>query len=297
METNKASSTALTVLQGLVYTAKFTKFNFLVSDEVLKLSEKILSSFEEGRKRLKIIESSLFRSTIVSFANKFLMRGMTVHYALRKKFIEEKTLKEIEENKITQIINLGGGFDTLLLRTSKKYENLRFIEIDHPATQKDKLKALENSKIDISRNLEFLSVDFEKERMKEKLKIDPNQNTLFIIEGVLMYLSEGSILELLKEILEVSNNKASILFTFAEINPCKLNLLNLYLKLKNENLKFETSRENLKKMFEKSGFKIELFADEKFFKESFLPTKTDDKKLIQSAILNQTEIISFAIPV
>ena len=46
-------------------------------------------------------------------------------------------VKSIDEGA-KQVVILGAGFDTLAWRLSEKFESIRFIEVDHPATSKEK---------------------------------------------------------------------------------------------------------------------------------------------------------------
>jgi methyltransferase (TIGR00027 family) len=287
MEKNQSSSTALTVLQGLVFTGKYSNLNFLVSQENLDLAIKILNSTEDGKKKLKNLESKFFRYFIIPFADKFIMKGITSHYALRKKFIEEETISHIKKYNITQVVNLGAGFDTLLIRKSKEFQDIDFYEVDHPATQNLKKKIVK--KFDVPKNLKFISVDFENEKIINKLKIDENKNTLFIIEGVLMYLEKADVLELCKEILAMTKSHFSIIFTFRVPQKAKFNILDLYLKLKHENIKSEINQQELQKLCSKNNLKMQKIIDSNFFKSNYL---INYKKQIR---LNESELIAVSV--
>lgn len=52
MKENKASITAYTVLQGIMYVAKRTKYKDLVPKDMKDLGEKVLSCSEEGQKEV-----------------------------------------------------------------------------------------------------------------------------------------------------------------------------------------------------------------------------------------------------
>ncbi len=293
MEENKASSTALTVLQGLIYTGKYSEYTFLVPEESLQLSIDILNSTQEGRKRLQALESPLFRNALIPFVDKFVMEGITTHYALRKRTIEDTVAEHIEKHNIQHIVNLGAGFDTLLLRYAQKYPSIRFTEVDHPATQKLKLESLQAQKHLLNmKNFEFLSVNFESEKVRDKLKIEPKTNTLFIVEGVFMYLTRENIKDVLQELLDMTDAHVSLVFTFAAIpkDASSFNLLNMYLKLKNEHIKSEFRDHEITDFFAHNGFTINTLVDENFFRKNLLGAHGDNPNLR----FNSREIIAIA---
>jgi len=67
------------------------------------------------------------------------------HYHHRKRWIENRVKDAIEDGFLRLVI-LGAGFDTLSYRISGDVLNTEIIELDHPATQGAKLRALEQNK-------------------------------------------------------------------------------------------------------------------------------------------------------
>jgi methyltransferase (TIGR00027 family) len=194
MKDNQASSTAFTVLQGILHIAKSSPFSYLIDDEVVSVGEQILQSSDEGRKRLKQLNSPLFALS-VKLREWIILPGITLHYILRKRHVEALTRQAISEGA-TQVIMLGAGFDPLSWRLHKKHSEVNFIEIDHPATQKVKAQALDKGN-DKGPNMHFLSVDFARQTLQDELskmpQFDSSRPTLFICEGVLMYLDEKDV--------------------------------------------------------------------------------------------------------
>jgi len=100
-----------------------------------------------------------------------------------------------------QFVVLGAGYDTRAYGALKDRE-ITFFELDQPATQRMKIEWLGKAGIDSS-HVTFVSVDFSRENFFDKLKengYDAEKKTLFLWEGVTLYLSENDVREMLREI-------------------------------------------------------------------------------------------------
>ncbi|NQZ12879.1 MAG: class I SAM-dependent methyltransferase [Algicola sp.] len=215
MKDDQASSTAYTVLQGILYIAKASPYKYLVEDEVVEVGQQILEGTEEGRNRLKQLNGP-WLGLSVKFREWLILPGITLHYILRKRHVEDITAKAIEAG-VSQVVMLGAGFDTLSWRFHKKYSDVNFIEIDHPATQKAKTVALDKNK---GANMHFLSVDFAHQTLETELSnfagFEAERKTLFICEGVMMYLSDEAVNILFKSIRDLSGVGTQFLYSALE---------------------------------------------------------------------------------
>ncbi len=108
---------------------------------------------------------------------------------------------------VTQCVILGSGFDTRAWRLSpERQARVRCFEVDAPRTQAIKLEALRVADLDTT-GITFVSADFEQEDWLAKLiasGFDPDQPTLFLWEGVTMYLSEETVKETLRKIASLA---------------------------------------------------------------------------------------------
>ncbi|MES0490845.1 MAG: class I SAM-dependent methyltransferase [Leptospirales bacterium] len=261
MKDDIVSSTAFTVAQGILLVSRKTKVNTLVSEIEKIFYREILKSSNSGRKKLKQVQNPVFRF-IVPFIEKLMIPGLTIHYALRKKAIEKFTRSALKSGA-KQIINLGAGFDSLAYRLGIEYPEVNLIEIDHPAThkvKKDALQAMEQ----IPKNLHMLDIDFNKDSLENGLQefahFDSKLQTIYIIEGVLMYLDEEKITTLFNAMKAVSKNGFRLIFTFitpdGEGKYTHGPLLGLYLKIKNEPLNWKINYENLKKFMSRNNIPL-----------------------------------------
>ncbi len=113
----------------------------------------------------------------------------------RTKFIDSVFQKAIS-NEFDQILIFGAGFDSRGIRFADLNKKTRIFEIDAPVTQKAKINQLKKRGIAIDPNIVFISIDFNKESLEDKL-IDSgfkeNKRSLFILEGLTMYLDPEAI--------------------------------------------------------------------------------------------------------
>tara|TARA_B100001094_G_C18080841_1_gene745105 strand:+ start:280 stop:1263 length:984 start_codon:yes stop_codon:yes gene_type:complete len=106
---------------------------------------------------------------------------------------------------VDQFVILGAGYDTRFYHLFK-FASVDFFELDQAATQHLKRRTLAQAKIDTS-HVQFIEVNFSKDRWFDQLKknnFDPSKSTLFLLEGVTLYLEPESIRLTIKAIKENS---------------------------------------------------------------------------------------------
>lgn len=261
MKDDTVSSTAFSVAQGVMYISGKNKLASLVSDPEKNFYEKILQSSSAGLKKWKQLNNPLFLF-MVPFAEKLMVPGLTIHYVLRKKAIENFTRLSIE-NGAKQVVNLGAGFDSLAYRLAVEDPKLTLIEVDHPATHKIKKEAFK-AMGQMPKNLHMLSVDFNKDSVGEKLEgfsaFNPKLPTVFVIEGVLMYLDEPKIVDLFNSLKKICKKGFRLVFTFimpdGEASHSHGPLLHIYLKFKSEPLNWKVNKSGLKKFMNENEIPI-----------------------------------------
>ncbi len=102
---------------------------------------------------------------------------------------------------VAQFVILGAGFDTRAYRLPND-TRVRVFEVDSPRTQMVKRETLKKAGIDSS-GVTFVSADFEKEDWLARLTaagFDPGGRTLFLWEGVTMYLDRKAVEDTLRRI-------------------------------------------------------------------------------------------------
>ncbi len=147
-----------------------------------------------------------------------LAKGATVHYALRKRAIAEQVLASLESGA-RQIVVVGGGFDALALNTALAHPDVQCFEVDMPPMSQHKKTCVDGFLGKKPDNLHMLAADLSKESLSETLRAnpqyDPAKSTLFIAEGLSMYLPEPAIKQLLLD-MRASAATAGLMFSAIE---------------------------------------------------------------------------------
>ena len=280
MKEDEASSTAYTVIHGILHTAKNPKLKHLVDTDTINTCTKILSASPQGRKCLGELHHPL-KKKILPLLEWLLIPGITLNYVLRKRFIEEKVLEAIK-NGTSQIINIGAGLDTLAWRLSALFPEVTFIEIDHPATSLEKTKALKTPDANL-KNLHFIQADLSQVSLENTLQrcrnFDTEQQTLYISEGVLMYLDEIHVSRVFKSLRNLTGKGSLFIFSCMEPNKSDKNnirpLLHLYLKLKNERYLWYKHDTKISFFLQKHHYTLMEMADSKVYKQKYLSDQYD----------------------
>jgi methyltransferase (TIGR00027 family) len=125
-------------------------------------------------------------------------------------------LKACLHEGLDQVVILGAGFDTRAYRIAG-IEKTRVFEIDHPATQDAKLKRLQKLIDPLPGHVTFIPVDFNTRTLDQSLLAsDYNERgkTLFIWQGVTMYLTPEGVDSTLALIANHSGPGSAVIFDY-----------------------------------------------------------------------------------
>jgi methyltransferase (TIGR00027 family) len=212
----QASRTALLIAGSLVLLHHDAKHSRLVSKTSADLCARVLENHSaQTRWFSKIVRQTWFRP-IAKLVERITIPGILLHYALRKKCIRE-LVRSAVGNGVAQVVILGAGFDPLSSELQREFPTAVFWEIDHPASQRHKVRAC--SEIGIER-VHFVAVDLaaaglEREAMI-KSDFDPAKRTFWIAEGLLMYFPADVVSSLMKTLSSLSAPGSEFAFTFME---------------------------------------------------------------------------------
>ena len=121
----------------------------------------------------------------------------------RTAFFDRVVVASIDRG-ITQVVIGGAGYDGRAFRYAKP--GVRWFEVDHPATQADKLERITRLGL-ATAQLSFIPADFTADPVAEPLLaagLDPARPALFLFEGVAVYLERPVIERVLAEFREVT---------------------------------------------------------------------------------------------
>ena len=130
-------------------------------------------------------------------------------------FAENRLHTFAAKHQKIQYVICGAGSDTFLFRNDNP--NIEIYEIDHPDTQNYKLEQIRKLEWNIRKNVHFVSVDFEKQRMVTQLLnagFDPQIPSYFSILGVTYYLTLDVFADTLSQIAELSVPGSAVVFDY-----------------------------------------------------------------------------------
>lgn len=142
--------------------------------------------------------------------------GVMGFLAARDRYIDDM-LKRCLQAGIDQLVILGAGYDSRAYRFPELKGKVKVFEVDHPATQQDKLARLQAIFGSVPAYVNFVPVDFTQERLQDRLHdygYDPTCKTLFIWQGVVYYLDAASVDGTLRFIAEQSGPGSAVIFDY-----------------------------------------------------------------------------------
>jgi methyltransferase (TIGR00027 family) len=140
--------------------------------------------------------------------------GLLPSLAARTRFFDEQVLAAISAG-VRQIVILGAGYDDRALRF--RSPGVRFFELDHPATQADKASRLQAIDKGTER-LALVPADFRHDDVAAVLDAcghDAGQMSLFICEGLLVYLDQPTVVRLLTGLRAVAADHSTLAASLA----------------------------------------------------------------------------------
>ena len=199
--------------------------------------------------------------------------GFYLHFVVRKRCIESLVRDAIEKGA-EQLVVIGAGFDTLSLRISSDFPEITVIEIDHPATQQWKRDAIAGLNRSFE-NIHLLPLDLVKETMKDLLLrsgcYQPAKTSAFVAEGLLMYLTEKEVLEILESIRDHSGSNSRFMNASGFVN--------FWLKLKKERFTWGLENERLAPFLRSVGFTLEEFETTDELREKYISDENKNAPL------------------
>jgi methyltransferase (TIGR00027 family) len=154
---------------------------------------------------------------ILNLKGKISPKGIYPYVIARTKYIDS-IFKDAIKNGFEQILIMGAGFDSRAIRfLNSNRSNIKVYEIDTSHTLNSKIRQLKKRGINIPVNNIYISIDFNKEDLRTRLwdyKFEPNKKTLFLLEGITMYLSHDAIDDTFKVIYDYSAPGSLIVFDY-----------------------------------------------------------------------------------
>lgn len=271
MKQDQPSATAGFVAGGVFWVSQHSRFKTEVPSGMAELNALLICP-DSRSKRPLLRKAGIYQALSVP--------GIYLHFVLRKRHIEAQVRDAIEAGA-RQVVILGAGFDTLSLRLAAADNALTVIEMDHPATQRSKQKAFSRVLADHP-NLQFLELDHSRQSLQatllESAIYDPEQASVFVAEGLFMYLQETEVSEVFTFINSHSASGSCFVFTFMEEHqPGRFQfrnaspLTNLWLRLSGEAFTWGLPLDQLGPFVNEKGFQLKGLATHAELKQTLQP--------------------------
>jgi len=140
--------------------------------------------------------------------------GLLQHVALRTAAIDA-AIRSARAEGIPQLVLLGAGLDARAFRMSE-LSDTKVIEVDFPSTQSLK-RARAGERVPTARELRWAPIDFERDSLDEVLARaghDRDRKTIWIWEGVTMYLAAEAVDATLAVVRDRSAPGSTLLVTY-----------------------------------------------------------------------------------
>jgi methyltransferase (TIGR00027 family) len=120
----------------------------------------------------------------------FPLRRASAYFAARHRFSEDR-LRAALDRGAEQVVLLGAGLDSFALRHPHVPNDILFVEIDHPASQRWKRERLASLGLDTP-GVHYVPVDFASQDLQKELAhagVDPGKPTFFAWLGVTQFIA------------------------------------------------------------------------------------------------------------
>ena len=199
MRKDKPSRTAYKVAMNILTLGEKPGMDRYFPPGVLEATaELLIASRAAGKRSVQWARSK--KMVAIYEALDWMLPGQFEAFVHRKAFCEHHVREGLKLGAV-QILVLGAGYDTLGWRLSLEFPNVKFFEIDHPATAALKSRGVDE--MGPRGNLFLIAEDLGRHELIDVLAENPNWDLksqgVIIAEGLVMYLTPESVKSLFNQ--------------------------------------------------------------------------------------------------
>jgi methyltransferase (TIGR00027 family) len=217
---DRPSATAALVAAATIYVAGDERLAPLVPEGAAAWCARCLRARSAGRLAATRALSHPVLRWVPRLAERATVPGLLLHFVLRKRWIEDEVRGRLAQG-CEQVVVVGAGFDTLGARLGAAFPRARFVEIDHPATQAIKRRALADGPA--PDNLHLAAADLARVELAGALRsvgaYRRDAPTVFVLEGLLMYLTDAATAGVFAALGALQEAPGAVIFTVMEPAP------------------------------------------------------------------------------
>jgi methyltransferase (TIGR00027 family) len=151
------------------------------------------------------------------------MPTMVTWMVSRTRYIDEALLQGLTDG-VRQVVVLGAGFDSRAYRFRDRLGGVRFFEVDYGPTQEYKRRRLKEIFGSVPTHVQYVAMDFTRDDLPTQLDkhgYSSKDRSLFIWEGVTMYLPESAIRSTLRTIRHHAAPGSTVVFDYVSEHASK----------------------------------------------------------------------------
>lgn len=215
-----------------------------------------------------------------------LFPGLANSAVARVRYFDD-VVKASADDGLEQLVILGAGYDTRAYRI-EGLKNIKVFEVDHPDTQRVKVEKIKEIFGSLPGHVTYIPADLEINKFGQQLAdngYDKTKKTLFVVEGLVMYLQPEAMDEILSFIVHNSGKESAIIFDYgtfrstnAEDNASEAgkNIRN-FTKKQGEPLKFIVRDGTIETFLSERGFSRILNMTSQDYKKAYFHGKNEGR--------------------
>lgn len=300
LRNDQISSTARLVILGQVLLGQDPNWSHLVPDRTVTCGKHWIKQSGGVLPYLVPFTHQAWLQQFAHLLQNVTIPGLFAHQVLRKRYIDERVRFLIEDG-VDQLVVVGGGFDTLALRTSNHHPEVRCFELDRAGTQRIKQSLPEH----VHDQIELIPADLEETTLDQVLQThetyEPGGRTVFVVEGVSMYLDERAVVSLLDSIVSLAGKAPhDLIVTFMDGRPgsCSFHnatvLADWWLKLNGEPFRWGCPREQIASFLSDSGLILQDLQDHETLRDRYLEPSSEDALARGELIAHASAVSTFS---
>ena len=218
MQNLRPSETALKVAYGMLALSAKPGWKDKLPENLAEVTETLILEAKVFGYGHRVLNASR-RHWMVGLYDRFekVMPGIFEGIGERKLFMESCVLSAIDSGA-KQVLIVGAGFDSLCIRLAKRYPEVLFVEVDHPATGTAKARGVK--KLGQPENLHLIKADLGEKPLSDLLShFEPwkaHERSITIAEGLLYYLPPVAVQELFHHLLRITGEGSEVAFSYME---------------------------------------------------------------------------------
>ena len=214
--------------------------------------------------------------------------GVIGYLVARDRYFDDILLEYLQVG-LQQLVILGAGYDSRPYRFDLQLKGVTTFEVDHPATQKVKLKKVREVIGVLPEHVIYVPVDFNTQTLVQRLLeygYKPEWKTLFLWQGVSMYLTPDAVDATLSFVRGYSAPGSAIIFDYIyrEIldgtrKHAEISGMHRYRFMTGENLTFGIEAGTVESFLMKRGFSRVKDVDVNYLKEAYFSGRNVGRKI------------------